>query len=71
MVILLHVLHPAICTCFGLGDYKDADDGLAAADEARWKYFLGNTLFKLLDLAGLPRFGGSGASWPLTRYHHI
>ena len=29
-----------------------------------WRFLLGNTLLRLLDQAGLPRFGGSGSEWP-------
>ena len=32
--------------------------------DAEWRFLLGNTLLRLLDRAGLPRFGGSGSEWP-------
>jgi len=72
VVILLHILHPAIAARFGLAASSGGDDGgEVAVDEPRWTYFLGNTLFGLLDLAGLPRFGGSGSHWPLHRYSRM
>ena len=41
----------------------EADRGTTMAQA--WKYLLGNTLLRLLDELGLPRFGGRGSSWPV------
>ena len=43
---------------------KGAAGLLAGELGSEWRFLLGNTLLKLLDRAGLPRFGGSGSEWP-------